>query len=75
MQERETIAITGEWIKLDSLLKYAGVVDSGGAAKELIAAGLVQVNGEPCTMRGKKIRPGDLVTLEELTLEVIPRAD
>ena len=75
MEEKDTIAIVGEYIKLDSLLKFAGAVESGGGAKELIAQGLVKVNGEVCTMRGKKIRPGDQVTLGDLTLEVTARAD
>ena len=53
------IAIRDEYIKLDSFLKYAGAVLSGGEAKELIQGGKVSVNGEVCTMRGKKMRPGD----------------
>lgn len=57
------IKITGEFIKLDALLKFANVVSSGGEAKIRIAEGEVQVNGEPCTMRGKKIRVGDTVVL------------
>ena len=59
----ETISIKTEFIKLDSLLKFAGMVGTGGEAKELIAGGQVQVNGEVCTMRGKKVRPGDTVDL------------
>lgn len=55
------ISITTEFIKLDQLLKFAGAVESGGQAKEEIAAGEVKVNGEVCLMRGKKIRPGDSV--------------
>ncbi len=60
MQE-ETIQITTEFIKLDSLLKFANVCETGGMAKEAVQSGDVQVNGEVCTMRGKKIRPGDVV--------------
>ena len=59
----EHITIKTEFIKLDSMLKFAGMVSTGGEAKELIANGQVLVNGEVCTMRGKKIRPGDSVTL------------
>ena len=59
----ETISIKTEFIKLDSLLKFAGMVQTGGEAKELIAEGLVKVNGEVCTMRGKKVRSGDTVDL------------
>ena len=55
----ETITITTEYIKLQDLLKLAGVVYTGGEAKVLIQEGQVQVNGEVCTMRGKKLRPGD----------------
>ena len=62
MQE-ETIKITTEFIKLDSLLKFAAVVGTGGEAKDAVQSGDVTVNGEVCTMRGKKIRPGDRVEL------------
>ena len=58
----EKILIHTEFIKLDSLLKLAGLVETGGEAKLLIQNGQVEVNGEVCTMRGKKIRPGDVVT-------------
>ena len=60
----ETIAINTEFIKLDALLKYAALVGTGGEAKMAIAEGLVKVNGEVCTMRGKKIRPGDTVEFD-----------
>ena len=53
----ETITIQGDFIKLDALMKFASLVASGGEAKMAIADGLVSVNGEVCTMRGKKIRP------------------
>ena len=62
MQE-ETIQITTEFIKLDALLKFANVVMTGGEAKMVIQDGDVSVNGEVCTMRGKKIRPGDTVEI------------
>jgi ribosome-associated protein len=55
------IKITTEFIKLDALLKFASMVSSGGEAKMLIQDEQVLVNGEVCTMRGKKIRPGDTV--------------
>ena len=57
----KTIIITTEFIKLQDLLKFANLVETGGEAKERIQAGEVTVNGEVCTMRGKKIRPGDVV--------------
>lgn len=65
------IKITTEFIKLDALLKFASLVGSGGEAKNLIQDGQVLVNGEVCTMRGKKIRPGDTVSLDgdEVTVE------
>ena len=62
MQE-EHIKITTEFIKLDALLKFANAVATGGEAKLAIQNGDVTVNGEVCTMRGKKIRPGDRVEL------------
>ena len=55
----KTIIITTEFIKLQDLLKFANLVETGGEAKERTQAGEVTVNGEVCTMRGKKIRPGD----------------
>ena len=58
------IEIDTEYIKLDSLLKFAAVASSGGAAKELIQSGKVKVNGEICLMRGKKIRNGDRIFLD-----------
>ena len=64
------INITGEYIKLDSLLKYASVASTGGEAKFLIQNGSVFVRGSPCTMRGKKIRNGDIVQCGDNTLIV-----
>ena len=66
----ETIQINTEYIKLDALLKYAALVGTGGEAKTVIAEGLVSVNGEVCTMRGKKIRPGDRVRFGRFELDV-----
>ena len=66
----EKIAIETEFIKLDSLLKFAALVGTGGEAKYAIAEGMVRVNGEVCTMRGKKIRPGDTVSFGDVMLEV-----
>lgn len=56
------ISIHTDFIKLDSLLKFAGAVETGGEAKEAVLAGEALVNGEPCLMRGKKCRAGDTVT-------------
>ena len=66
----ENIIITTEFIKLHDLLKFANVVSTGGEAKIIIQEGEVKVNGEVCTMRGKKIRPGDLVELGDVQLTV-----
>lgn len=65
------VPIKSEHIKLDSLLKYAGLCITGGEAKSYIEEGYVFVNGESCSMRGKKIRPGDTVVLGENTLHVV----
>ena len=66
----KTVIITTEFIKLQDLLKFANLVETGGEAKERIQGGEVRVNGEVCTMRGKKIRPGDVVLFagQELTV-------
>lgn len=67
----EKITIETEYIKLDSLLKFAAVVGTGGEAKYVISEGMVSVNGEVCTMRGKKLRPGDKVSFQGLDFEVV----
>lgn len=58
----QIIRIRTEYIKLDQFLKFAGLTETGGQAKELVLAGGVTVNGEPCLARGKKLRAGDVVT-------------
>ena len=69
------ITITTEFIKLQDLLKLAALTSTGGEAKIVIQEGGVSVNGEVCTMRGKKIRPGDTVVFhgEELTVSYADR--
>lgn len=73
MFHMKQIPIHTEFIKLDALLKFAGVAETGGEAKEAVLAGEVLVNGEPCVMRGKKCRVGDKVAVRgqvyELTCE------
>ena len=65
------IQIHTEFIKLQDLLKIAGAVETGGDAKLIIQEGRVTVNGETCTMRGKKMRPGDRCAIDnELELVV-----
>ena len=66
----EKIRINTEFIKLDALLKFAGLCETGGEAKELLQGGAVKVNGEVCTMRGKKCRAGDTVELDGQTVQV-----
>ena len=69
--ETHEIKIHTEFIKLQDLLKFAGAVETGGDAKLIIQEGRVAVNGEICTMRGKKLRPGDKACLDnELELVV-----
>lgn len=70
MTEKINVPIKTDFIKLDSLLKLADLVESGGTAKMVILEGRVYVNGEVCTMRGKKIRPGDIVTVENFEVTV-----
>jgi ribosome-associated protein len=65
------IKITTEFIKLDQLLKFASLTGSGGEAKTLIQDGEVLVNGEVCTMRGKKIRSGDVVSVRGEEVKVV----
>lgn len=63
-QEPVFLAISTEYIKLESAMKLANIIPTGGAAKAEIQEGYVQVNGEVCTMRGKKLYPGDRFTYE-----------
>lgn len=66
----EHIKINTEFIKLEALLKFAGVAETGGEAKLAIQNGEVKVNGALCTMRGKKLRPGDRAELNGQVLIV-----
>lgn len=66
----ENVGITTEYIKLDALLKFAGLCETGGEAKLCVEDGLVKVNGETCLQRGRKIRPGDVVELDGEAVEV-----
>ena len=71
MKNMEKISITTEFIKLDSFLKLAALVGTGGEAKYVITEGMVTVNGDVCTMRGKKLYPGDKVSFADNDLEVV----
>ena len=65
--ESVPVVIGTEFIKLESAMKLANIIPSGGTAKMVIQDGLVEVNGEVCTMRGKKLYPGDRFSYEGLT--------
>ena len=71
----EKIEIHTEFIKLQDFLKFANAVESGGMAKNMILNEEVTVNGEICTMRGKKLHPGDVVTFNGASYEVTGNAD
>ncbi len=64
------IIIKTEFIKLDAFLKYCGACETGGEAKLSVQEGYVLVNGEVCTMRGKKLRDGDTVEIDERVYRV-----
>lgn len=70
MREQE-VKISTEFIKLDALLKFAGVLPTGGASKEAVAAGEVRLNGQVCLQRGKKCRPGDVVEISDVRLVIL----
>ena len=63
-QESLPLVISTEFIKLEAAMKFAALAETGGEAKELIQNGEVTVNGEVCTMRGKKLRPGDVFSFQ-----------
>lgn len=66
----EKIKIDSEFIRLQDLLKLSGVCSTGGMAKVVIQNGEVLVNGEVCTMRGKKMRPGDFAQFDDIKIIV-----
>lgn len=61
-RKSESVTINTEFIRLDSFLKFQGIAETGGQAKMFIQDGMIKVNGEVCTARGKKIRNGDKVS-------------
>jgi ribosome-associated protein len=67
MPDAIPVVIGTEFIKLEAALKFANATESGGMAKAVIQDGLVSVNGEVCTMRGKKLYPGDKFSFEGST--------
>ena len=68
------LPIETEYIKLEAAMKFASAVATGGEAKALILEGLVEVNGEVCTMRGKKLRPGDTFRFDGRTYQIFGNA-
>jgi len=67
----EEIKITTPFIKLDQLVKFAGLAETGAKAKILIELGEFNVNGELCTKRGKKIKPGDVIDFKNKKYKVL----
>ena len=70
-KEHQEFVLKGDYIRLDDLLKNVGVVMTGGPSKIVIQEGEVKVNGEVCTMRGKKLRQGDNAEFEGIIYDVI----
>lgn len=70
-KEEKSFTLKGEYIRLDDLLKNVGVVATGGHAKIIIQEGEVKVNGEVCTMRGKKLRNGDNAEFERIIYNIV----
>ena len=68
---RQEFALEAEYIRLDDLLKLTGCVQTGGMAKVLIQGGGVTLDGEICTMRGKKLRGGEIIAVPEMGEEII----
>ena len=69
-KENKDFILKGDYIRLDDLLKNVGVVNTGGHAKIIIQEGEVKVNGEICTMRGKKLRQGDTAEYERIIYNI-----
>lgn len=68
--KKETIYISTEFIRLDSLLKFEGIAETGGIAKMMIFDGEIKINGEVCTARGRKVKAGDIVTVFHTDYEI-----
>ena len=68
--KKETVKINTDFIQLQSFLKFKGIAETGGQAKEFIQDGIIRVNGEVCTARGKKIRPGDIISAFAVEYEI-----
>ena len=68
---RQEFVLEAEFIRLDDMLKLTGCVQTGGMAKVLIQGGGVTLDGETCTMRGKKLRGGEVIAVPEMGEEII----
>ncbi|MCI9405918.1 MAG: RNA-binding S4 domain-containing protein [Oscillospiraceae bacterium] len=75
MAQTHIFTIRTEWIRLDQFLKFCGLAETGGHAKEIVAEGAVSVNGDICTARGKKLYPGDRIQIDQYEIEVAACAD
>ena len=69
-KENKTVYIDTDFIKLDSLLKLCDIAQTGGHAKILVSEGEIEVNGEVCEQRGRKIKPGDKIRYENTVYTV-----
>lgn len=69
-RKSESVKISTDFIRLDSFLKFEGIAETGGQAKNFILDGLIKVNGEVCTARGKKLREGDIVSAFSLDYRI-----
>ena len=67
---QQHFTLNDEYIRLDDLLKLTGCVETGGQAKLIIQGGYVLLDGEVCTMRGKKLRGGEVITIPESGEEI-----
>ena len=70
-KKRKQLKIDTDFIRLDSALKYADIAATGGHAKIIIGDGEIKIDGEPCTMRGKKLRQGDSFEYNKTIYEIV----
>ena len=75
MAQTHIFTIRTEWIRLDQFLKFCGLAETGGHAKEIVAEGAVSVNGDICTARGNKLFPGVRIQIDQYEIEVAACAD
>lgn len=68
---KEMVKINTDFIQLQSFLKFKGIAETGGQAKEFIQDGIIKVNSEVCTARGKKLRNGDIVSAFAVDYEIV----